>query len=352
MPPFVIFSLPRSRSFWLSRFLSCGDWMCGHDEASRVRSLDDVRTWLRQESVGSVETSSAGLWRMLPLINPEVRIATLRRPYAEVADSLARLGVVVDSAVLHQLRRAAAKLDQIEARLGCPRFEFDELGTWEGAARVLAWATGTENPAWCAAMVPMNLQSDLRETLRRCHIFRAQHDKAAAMCRRWTVARMGPRKVVSRDDVTIQQETCDDWFRDGTRLFEEHSLELGEPPDGFLRKNWPVMRAMDQMGCMQIMTARCNGRMVGYYVCYIAPATDDIAIGLSALHISVFVSPDFKGIAPRLQRASIEALRHRGVGEICFRAGVKADGERMGAMYRRVGAEPMGQIYRLQLKAA
>ncbi len=30
MRPFVVFGLPRSRTAWLSRFLTYGDWVCGH----------------------------------------------------------------------------------------------------------------------------------------------------------------------------------------------------------------------------------------------------------------------------------------------------------------------------------
>jgi hypothetical protein len=54
----------------------------------------------------------------------------------------------------------------------------------------------------------------------------------------------------------------------------------------------------------------------------------------------------------KLQRASIEALRKKGVGEVCFRAGIKGDGARMAAIYRRAGAEYSGEMYRLPLKAA
>lgn len=36
---FVVFSMPRSRSAWLARFLSYGDWHCGHDEIRHFRSL-------------------------------------------------------------------------------------------------------------------------------------------------------------------------------------------------------------------------------------------------------------------------------------------------------------------------
>ena len=45
-PPFVVLSLPRSRSYWLSRYLSYGGWHCGHEEIRHARTLSDVRAWL------------------------------------------------------------------------------------------------------------------------------------------------------------------------------------------------------------------------------------------------------------------------------------------------------------------
>ena len=42
-PPFVVLSLPRSRSYWLSRYLSYGGWHCGHEEIRHARTLSDVR---------------------------------------------------------------------------------------------------------------------------------------------------------------------------------------------------------------------------------------------------------------------------------------------------------------------
>ena len=32
---FIVFAMPRSRSYWLSRFLSYEGWHCGHEEALR-----------------------------------------------------------------------------------------------------------------------------------------------------------------------------------------------------------------------------------------------------------------------------------------------------------------------------
>jgi hypothetical protein len=51
----------------------------------------------------------------------------------------------------------------------------------------------------------------------------------------------------------------------------------------------------------------------------------------------------------KLQRASIEALRNKGVGEVIFRAGTRGSAERVSVLYRRLGGEDFGQLYRLDL---
>ena len=65
MPPFVIFALPRSRTFWLSKFLTAGGWVCEHDEARHVRGMDDVRSALGREFTGYVETGAAPFWPLI-----------------------------------------------------------------------------------------------------------------------------------------------------------------------------------------------------------------------------------------------------------------------------------------------
>lgn len=347
MSPFVILALPRSRTFWLSRYLSYGEWTCGHDEIRHLRSMDDVKAWFSQPCTGTVETAGASWWRLLP---GGVRVVTVRRSVPDVVASLAQHGF--DPKVMTRLMtRLDHKLDQVERRVpGVLSVRFESLETEETCRELFEHCLPYKHDAvWWDNISRVNLQTSMVGLMRYMRAYQPQMEKLTDNARRLALANMRPRKVIQRDDVTLQEETCDVWFRDGTRLFEEHASQLGESSDGYLRKNWPLMQAMDRLGAMQIMTARCNGRMVGYYVCYIAPATDDISV-LSALHISIFVSRDFTGLGLRLQRASIEALRQKGVGEVCFRAGVKADGARMGAIYQRAGAEYIGQMYRLPLK--
>lgn len=354
MPPFIIYGLPRSRTFWLSRYLSYGDWHCGHDEVRHARSLDDIRAWFKQPCTGTVETAAAPFWRLVRDRFPEVQTVTVRRPVEEVIESLAAIGLIFDrDAMMKTLVRLNGKLDQIERRVpNVLSVRFHDLED-EGCCREIFehCLPYRYDHQWWALLASVNLQTNMTALIRYMIAYQESHAKLAEVVKRATITDMRPRKFITRDDVTIQQESCDVWFRDGKRLFEEHAIQLGEGPDGYLKKNWKLMETMDRLGCMQIMTARCNGRMVGYYVCYVAPATDDAEL-LSALHISIFISKDFAGLGTRLQRASIEMLRQKGVGEICFRSGVKADGARMAAIYKRSGAEYIGEMYRLPLKAA
>src|ERR1700691_5659915 len=91
--PFIVFSLPRSRSPWIARFLSYGGRPCGHDLATECASLDEFATLLRGPYVGTVETGAVVGWRALRRRLPEARMAVIRRPVPEVYASLARFGL-------------------------------------------------------------------------------------------------------------------------------------------------------------------------------------------------------------------------------------------------------------------
>ena len=63
--PFLIYALPRSRTYWLSKFLSYGDWVCGHDQIRYFRTIDDIKGWLNLPATGSAETGIAEWWRVV-----------------------------------------------------------------------------------------------------------------------------------------------------------------------------------------------------------------------------------------------------------------------------------------------
>lgn len=135
--PFIVLALGRSRTAWLSQFLTYGPWVCGHDEATYWRSEDDIRSWWMQPWIGSAETALAGYWRLLDHFVPGCRVVTIRRPVAEVVESIRRVGFATEALpqLMHRLRYLDAKLDQIEARVpGVLSVQFHDLGA-EGPNR-------------------------------------------------------------------------------------------------------------------------------------------------------------------------------------------------------------------------
>ena len=352
-PPFVVFSMPRSRSAWLARFLSWGEWHCGHEELLHARSLEDVSAWLSQPCTGTVETAAAPFWRLLRRHGPrgeDVRVVVVRRPVDEVVASFLRLPLGLDEAALVPLmRRLDRKLAQIERRLpDALSVSFADLATEDGCRRVWEHVMPyPHQPAWWAAASRVNIQIDMRALLRQVRAYQPQLAKLAKQAKHRTIAMMAPAPG-DFDGVTFQAEPFALFYRDAEPLFREHLTQTGQSPDDHARKNLPLLQSLDDMGALQCLTARVNGRMFGYLMTVIGPSLDSPDV-IQGEHTIFFASPDVRHLGMRLQRAALEMLRQRGVHEVIMRAGHRGSGPRLGTFYRRLGAEEFGQMYRMEI---
>jgi len=351
-PPFVIFGMPRSRTFWLARYLTYGPWVCGHDETRHVRSLDDVRAWLSQPCTGTCETAAAPFWRTLRALRPDARVVVVRRPVADVVASLMALGLGFDAGVLGALMwRLDRKLDQVAARWqGTLSVTFGDLADEATCAAVFTHCTGlAHDHDWWAHLAPINLQIDMRAMVRYFAAHMPALNRVAAQIGQQTRAGMAARPVVTSAGMTIAAEPFRDFYRDGGALFRDHLVEVGEGPDDAATKNIPLLEALDDAGHLLCTTARCNGRMFGYLVTLISPTIEHLT-RKSSVHTFFFADPNAPGLGMRLQRAALGELQRRGIGELVMRAGPRGSGPRMGTLYRRLGAVPDGEMYRLNIQ--
>ena len=354
--PFFVFGLPRSRTAWLSKFLTYGRWTCGHEELRHMRSLEDVRSWLSIPYVGTAETAAAPFWRLLVKYQPDARIVVVRRPVAEVVKSIMAIdtqdaGVFDRAALTHAMQRIDAKLDQIAARApNVMEVWFEDLAKEETCATVFEYCLPYKhNHLHWSNLDVENVQCNFPALMRHMRAFAPQMLKLAATAHHVMLTDLAAAPAIPPDGVTFQCETFDDFLRDGQHLFAEHSVQVGEHPLSFGQKNLPLTRKMEAVGGLQIMTARCNGRMFGYLVTLIGPSFENENLK-SAVHTAFFGSSDIPGIGMKLQRAALAKLRADGIGEVLFRAGPRGSGPKMGALYRRLGAEDDGQLFRLKLK--
>jgi GNAT superfamily N-acetyltransferase len=307
--------------------------------------------------VGAVETAAAPFWRMLP---PDVRVATVRRPVAEVVESLTKTGIRFDLRVLHRnMRRLDAKLDQIERRVpNALSVRYADLGFESVCAKLFEFCLQSphDSARW-EKMAGQNLQCDLGSYIRYAKAHEAQLNASAQACGRRIRADLTKNRVKMGipdvNGISIQEEPAEVFLRDGEALFAEHCEAVGEPSDEWTRKNIPLMLKMADAGAFIYMTARCNGRMLGYLQTVVAPSLEQMN-RLSATECLFFVSRDAKnlGLGMKLQRATIERLRQKGVSELKLRAGTRGSGPDLGVVYRRLGAVEDGQMFKLELKAA
>jgi hypothetical protein len=70
---------------------------------------------------------------------------------------------------------------------------------------------------------------------------------------------------------------------------------------------------------------------------------------LSSVHSLFYASPKFPRLGMKLQKESLARLEKKNVGEVFFRAGVRGSGERIEVLFKRLGAEPYGRLYRLTI---
>lgn len=353
MSPFVIFTLPRCRSYWLSLYLSYRDWTCTHEEARHLRTPADIETWLTLPMTGTVETSAAPWWRTLQRLAPSTRVVVVRRPVQDVVRSLLALGINYDVPLLvAEMYRLDAKLVQIARRWpGALSVTFAELATEATCAAVFEHCLPyRHDPAWWSQVSSVNLQVNLAAMTRYCQAYRPQLERLASTLAQQTRAAMAARQVVSTDGMTIAAETFRQFYQDGQHLFRQHLVEVGEAPDDAGTKNIPLLEALDDLGALQVMTARANGRMFGYLVTVLSP-TIEHTTRMSSVHTFFYASPDAPGLGMKLQRSALAALKSRGINELFLRAGPRGSGPRMGTIYRRLGAQPDGELYRLNIQA-
>jgi hypothetical protein len=353
LPPFIIYALPRSRTFWLSRFLSHGPTKCGHDELRHVRGMDDVKSLLDMPNYGSAETAAAPWWRLIHTMRPDLKVVIVRRPVADVVDSIMATGVAFDrQKLVTAMTRLDAKLDQIGARVpGALEVGFEDLNNEAVCAQVFEHCTVRQlDPAWFAGMSPLRLTVDLEAQIRYYQAHLPQLERTARTAKQAILAKVA-RRPVSSDAITFQQEPFDVVFTEGRKLFEQHCVGVGERPDSWETKNLDLMRTLEKVDALYVTTARCNGRLYGYLMSIVAAALDT-ETGIAAVQTLFYVSPDAPGIGLKLQRASIDFLRTKGVDQVAFRAGPRGHGEKISAIFKRLGAQDAGLVFTLNLKEA
>ena len=351
-PPFVVFAMPRSSSAWLSQWLSCNGWHCGHDQMRFMRTPDDVNAWLSTPYFGVVETGGAYWWRTIRAMAPEAMVVVLRRPRAAVLGSLAQLGYRSPeiTRVVDQIER---KLDQVAARWpGAMEVDYAGLRQQSVASDVFSHCTGTLPPKgrW-EAMSRANIQIDFHAMVRYMAANRAPLETLRKQMKHLTLRQMTARPMADIAGMVIEPEPFEVGYADKTaqELFADHLVLVGESPDAAHTKNIALHEQMEKMGRQVCIAARSNGRVFGYMVLILSPSFESPDIR-RATQTTFYADPSVPGLGLRMARRAVEIMKDRGYDEIIWQDGVRGTGGRNNVIFRRLGSEEQGTVWRLKLE--
>ena len=117
--PYCVFSAGRSRTMWLSAYLTYGICVCNFEATAKLSRFQEVMELLNIPGMGAAETLAAPAWPLLLAAAPQMRIVVVRRPLEEILASLVattkgrlELDIPVLRRLLSYVIRALDKLAQ------------------------------------------------------------------------------------------------------------------------------------------------------------------------------------------------------------------------------------------------
>lgn len=170
--PFLVYTAGRSRTAWLSEFLTYGRCRCYNEVAIRLRGLGDARALFATPGTGSAETAVAPAWQLINHHVPGIRSVVVRRPLEDIIASFARSQVSHIAAIDEdRLRRIIAYenrcLDKISAQPGVLTVDFSDLDQRSVCAAIFEHCLPYRfDEGWWLSIKDTNVQSNVADIFR------------------------------------------------------------------------------------------------------------------------------------------------------------------------------------------
>jgi len=337
-PPFVVFSLPRSRSAWLAWWLSrvASGAPIGHDTAIEAASVDDWLETVFRRVRGTCETGAVEAWPILRRAVPDCRIAVVLRPVQAVADSLAAAGAPADCEALWRRSEALVALARQPGVLTLP---YEALSDPRACCDLQEHCLDIpfDWPAWKASAGQI-VTIDMAARLARLDERRAEIEALKAE----TAARVGapqPFATVGEEQWIDVADACE-------ALGAVHHTEATEGQEGPFRLDRDLLVRMAAAGLWRVFIARVDGTIVGY-CCWTRETNAEAAAPPTMLHGPFYVAPDAAGFrfGVRLLAASRDQFAREGYRVLKLHHTVYGRGNRAGALYQSLGAAEFQREY-------
>ena len=332
--PFFIFGLPRSRTKWLSVWLSLasGDRVT-HDLASEMGSADEYLSTMRRETAGTVETGAIDGWKLIRRAMPAARMVVVYRDLAEVRAELAGLGADPQEG---QLEAREAAMHELSAQPGVLSVRFEHLPmpqVCELVHRQCLPFVRFDYDLW-RRLDAKDVTIDFGARMARLKD-RRENIEALKLDVARKIATHKPWVDVAEEDWSDCRDECEAL---GARHHAEASVEAGVGKmDGMFGLDHKALMELGRG--LRCFTSRVNSRLAGY--CLWTHERNVEAVGTSAMVQGPFyVVPELPGLGlgKRMMTEARRTFANEGIGFLRLHHTTAGRGRRAGSLYRRMGA--------------
>lgn len=141
--PFLILSLPRSRTAWLSSFLTVGNVFCHHDISGSVKDVETMagKIWNSPgQFVGNSDSGNVLVFNRLSQLLNRPALVMVLRPIEECVRSFARVSGLDEAAVREGLKTMENRLECVArvTKLPLLAVNYEDLDSLDTIVRI--WA--------------------------------------------------------------------------------------------------------------------------------------------------------------------------------------------------------------------
>lgn len=176
MKPFIIYSLPRSRSKWLSTFLTYDKWFCGHDIVLDFPSLSGIQNFYKKPYNGSCETGMVDGYKAMLSLVPEAKLVVVKRPVIDVTSSLYQ--ALHQNIEISQLYRRMELLREVANLPGVLSVDYKDLNSEATCKQIFEHCL--EQPfdvTWWQGLKDKNIQINLKKRMELIETIRPELDR-------------------------------------------------------------------------------------------------------------------------------------------------------------------------------
>lgn len=188
-PPFIVYALPRSRTAWLSKFLSYREWRCYHEQAIYMRSVDDIKEIFSCPNTGVAETAAAQGRYLIRHAAPNIREVVVFRPVEEVVDSMMKADVSgMVTYDRHLLKKGMSYSDRVLHKIAKDKnvlsINYHDMDNPEICARIFEHCLPYSfDKIWWESLKDKNIQADIKAILRYYYKYRESVELFKRLCK-------------------------------------------------------------------------------------------------------------------------------------------------------------------------